>query len=93
MFLSNIYKALLKFFLVFHINNALILELIEFFLISFTLASVLLTHFLLLVEEITPLRLDSLELFLDALSVLLHFLEKLQGHLDTFLIGRVMAHV
>jgi len=93
MFLCNIYKALLEFFLVLHVNNALILELIEFFLISFALSSVLLTHFLLLVEEITPLCLDTLELLLDALGVLLHFLEKLQGHLDTLLFRRVMTHV
>ena len=93
MFLSNIYKALFEFLLVLQVNNALILELIEFFLISFALSSVLLTHFLLLVEEITPLRLNTFELFLDALGILLHFLEKLHGHLDTLLFGRIMAHV
>ena len=92
-FLGNIDEALLEFFLVFHVNNALILEVIKFFLIIFALASVFLTHFLLLVEKVTPLGLHTFEFFLDALGVLLHFLEELHGHLDALLVRRVMAHV
>ena len=66
MLLGDVNQALLKFFLVLHINNALILHLIEFLFVALTLASVPLTHFLLLVKKVTPFRLNSFEIFLDA---------------------------
>ena len=93
MLLGDVDQALLKLLLILHIDYALVLEIIELFLVGFRLASVFLTHFLLLVKKVTPLGGDRFEILGDTLSILLHFLEELKWHLNALGVGLIVNHV